>query len=359
MNSFAVILAGGTGTRLWPYSRRRTPKQLVELLGDASMLQETAARLDPIVPPDRIVVVTNMEYVNEVRRQLPDVPPRQVVGEPEALGTAAAVGLGAALVGARDESATTFVLPADHVIEPASRFRSDLERAAAVAAEDHLVTFGIPPTKPETGYGYVELAEALPGEAGAFAVKRFVEKPDPSTAQLYVESGRFLWNSGMFAWTVPAIRAAFDAHLPALGRQVDALIRAARRSGSEFENELPVIWSGITDRTTIDYGIMERSDQVACVPATFTWNDVGSWSALAEVLARDEDDNAVVGRHIGIDTTGTLVFGRSGRMVATIGLDDMVIVDTPDALLVCPKDRAQEVRGIVDELEQSGDTELL
>jgi mannose-1-phosphate guanylyltransferase len=323
------------------------------------MLQTTVERLEPQVPPEQVVIVTNREYVDEVRSQLPHIPARQVVGEPSALGTAAAVGLGAALVGARDPAATMFVLPADHVIEPTDRFQADLVRAAGVAASGRLVTFGIPPTGPETGYGYIEIGDLLPGGSEAFDVVRFVEKPDRATAERYVAGGRHLWNSGMFAWTVDSINRAFDAHLPDLGERMRELTALATSREAGFDARLREIWDRITDHTTIDYGVMEQSDRVACVPATFAWNDVGSWSALADALHSDEMGNCVTGRHIGCDTTGSLVYGRSGRLVATIGLSDMVIVDTPDALLVCPRDRTQDVREIVKRLRSAGDGDLL
>ncbi|MFN2115781.1 MAG: sugar phosphate nucleotidyltransferase, partial [Anaerolineae bacterium] len=254
VSAYAVVLAGGTGTRMWPYSRRSRPKQLLPLIGERSLLQATVERLAPYVPPEHVVVVTNAEYVPEVRRQLPEVPAAQVIGEPSALGTAAAVGLGAAVVGALDSAATMFVLPADHIIEPRSRFHADLARAEEVAATGRLVTFGIPPTGPETGYGYVEIGDPLPGDAGAYDVVRFVEKPDRDTAEEYAAGGRHLWNSGMFAWTVPAISSALAKHLPDLAARV-AELTALDLSGGGQSEKLAEVWARITDRTTIDYGV--------------------------------------------------------------------------------------------------------
>jgi mannose-1-phosphate guanylyltransferase len=357
---YALVLAGGSGTRLWPASRRSRPKQLLPLIGQRSMLARSVARLAPLIPAERVFVLTGAEYVEEVRADLPDLPADQVVGEPSALGTAAALGLGMALVRARAPEALMCVVTADHLIEPEAEFQAALARAAAVARAGHLVTFGIRPTSPETGFGYVELGAALDaprgaaGETIAHAVARFVEKPDRATAERYLAGGRHLWNSGMFAWTVPSIASAFARFLPDLAARLDEITQAAGRA--DFADRLPEIWSRISDRTTIDYGIMERAENVACVPAAFEWRDIGSWSALRDALPKDAAGNAVVGRHLGLDTTGCLVYAPEGRLIATIGLEDMIIVDTGDAVLVCPASRAQEVKDLVDAL-RSGDGE--
>lgn len=359
MSLYAVILAGGTGTRLWPYSRRTRPKQLLPLLSDGSLLQATVRRLAPLVPGERVLVVTATEHAPDVCAQLPDLPARNVVAEPEALGTAAAIGLGAAVVAARDAAATMVVLPADHEIHPAEGFRDDVERAARTAGTGRLVTFGIPPSAPETGYGYIELGEELPGDTGARSVVRFVEKPDFETARRYATDGHHVWNSGMFAWTVPTILAALEEHLPRLGAAVGAMSAAAAAADGPLDARLAEIYATIVDRTTIDYGVMERSRNVACIPATFAWNDVGSWSALAEVLPGDAAGNAVHADHIGHETRDCLVFSSGERVIATVGLEGMIVVDTGDAVLVCPKDRAQDVKAIVSRLETQSREELL
>jgi mannose-1-phosphate guanylyltransferase len=355
MSTFAVVLAGGSGTRLWPLSRRGRPKQLLPLLGTRSLLQATVDRLAPVVTPDRCAVITNREYVVEVRRQLPDVPPEQVVGEPDALGTAAAVALGTAIVAARDAHAVMFVLPADHVIRPVEAFHGDLARAADAARAGFLVTFGIPPTAPETGYGYIEVGDAPEGMLSVRRVARFVEKPSRAVAARYLASGCYLWNSGMFCWSVPSITRDLGRFLPALAAHVADLTAEAKDGADALDAALARVWPQITDRTTIDYGVMERSDRVVCVPATFTWSDVGSWEALGDILPADADGNVVVGRHLGDDTRRCIMYAPSGRLVATVGLSDIVIVDTPDALLVCPRDRAQDVRAIVAALKARSD----
>ncbi len=356
---WALVLAGGSGTRLWPLSRPETPKQLLALTDpERSMLRLTVDRLAPLIPPERVLVLTAADHVAAVREQLPEVPPAQVLGEPAPLGTAAALGLGLAWLRARDPSALMAVLSADHQIAPAEALQADLARAAGLARAGWLVTIGIPPTAPETGFGYIELGEALPPEEGGDGsgrqVLRFVEKPDRARAEAFLAGGRHLWNAGMFAWSVSAIEAAFQRHLPRLAATLDALSTAAAGGEATFSAALARLWPGIEDRTTIDYGIMERAERVACVPAGFQWLDIGSWAAVKETLPLDEEGNAVLGRHLGVDSRDNLIFAPDGRLIATIGLQGMVVVDTPEALLICPVERAQEVKRLVDALRAGG-----
>lgn len=370
---WALVVAGGSGTRLWPYSRRARPKQLLPLLGARSMLQTTVDRLAGRVPPQRVVVVTNAEYAAEVRRQLPDVPAENVVGEPAALGNAAAVALGVGIVAAHDPLATLAVLTADHDIAPVEDFLAALDRAVAAAESGYLVTFGVRPTEPNTGYGYVEIGRPIEGHGVDVAagdepwstrhVVRFVEKPDPATAERYLAAGTHLWNSGMFVWTVPTIAAAYRAHLPRLAGTIDAVADVVR-SGGGLAAALPAIWARVEDRTTIDYGILEPSANVACVPAGFAWRDIGAWPQLADALAADAasvdaDGNAVRGRHVGLDTRGSLIFSPGGLRVATIGLADMVVVVLDDVVLVCPRDRAQDVKRLAEAAAAAGWNDLV
>lgn len=356
---WALVLAGGSGTRLWPLSRPEAPKQLLALTDpERSMLRLTVDRLAPLIPPERVLVLTAADHVDAVREQLPEVPPAQVLGEPAPLGTAAALGLGLAWLRARDPSALMAVLSADHQIAPAEALQADLARAAGLARAGWLVTIGIPPTSPETGFGYIELGEVLPPQEGGDGrgrrVARFVEKPDLARAQAFVAGGRHLWNAGMFAWSVAGIQAAFQRHLPRLAATLDALTAAASQGDAAFADALSRLWPGIQDRTTIDYGIMEPAERVACVPAGFEWLDIGSWAAVKETLPADEDGNAVLGRHLGLDSHDNLIFAPDGRLIATLGLEGMVVVDTPEALLICPIDRAQEVKRLVDALRAGG-----
>lgn len=356
---YALVLAGGSGTRLWPLSQPQSPKQLLALTDpERSMLRLTVDRLAPLVPPERVIVLTAADHVAQVRTQLPELPAGQVLGEPAPLGTAAALGLGVAWLRARDPGATMVVLSADHQIAPAEALQADLGRAAILARHGWLATIGIPPTSPETGFGYIELGETIGaaegGDGRCRRVARFVEKPDRARAEAFVAGERHLWNAGIFAWTVPVIGAAFAAQLPRLAAQLDALTAAAADGDAAFAAALPVVWQSIEDRTTIDYGIMERAERVACVPAGFEWLDIGSWAAVKDTLPADEEGNAVLGRYLGLDSTGNLIFAPGGRLVASIGLEGMIVVDTPEALLICPVDRAQEVKRLVDAL-RSGD----
>lgn len=384
MNLYALILAGGSGTRLWPYSRRNRPKQLLALVGETSMLEQSVTRLAPLVPPERVFVLTAAAYAAEVRTALPQIPPDQVVGEPAALGTAAAIGLGMTLVRARDPEAVMCVVTADHLIAPEDAFRAALADAARVAAAGWLVTFGVRAAAPETSFGYIEFGRRLGAEdlstaafaataspstvdpdtadqvtlsaeplPEAYTVARFVEKPDRATAEGYIAAGTYAWNSGMFAWTAPILAAEIARHLPDLAARLGEIGAAVGRP--DFEARLAEIWSRVTDRTTIDYGIMERSDRVACLPAHFQWRDIGAWDSLKAALPADAEGNAVVGEHLGQGTHGSLIFAKGGRLVATIGVENLVIVDTGDALLVCALDRVQEVKAIVARLAARDD----
>lgn len=359
MTLYAVILAGGSGTRLWPYSRTASPKQLLPLLDGASLLQATVRRLLSTVAPEHVLVLGHPSYLDEMRRQLPELPSTRIIGEPEALGTAAAIGLGAGMVGAEEPGATMLVLPTDHVIAPTDAFLADVSAAQEIARDGWLVTFGIRPDRPEPGYGYMVLGRWLPGRPGARQVERFVEKPDAETINSLMTSGQGVWNSGMFVWTVEAIMHALHEHLPTVGRMAEAVRSGRPADGDWMDRFLAEIYGRVTERTTIDYGVMRHSGRVACVPAQFSWLDVGSWRAVAEALAADESGNTLRGPSLAVETTGSLVFALGGRLVALLGLTDMVVVDTPDALLVCPKARAQDVRLLVESLRKSGDDRLL
>jgi mannose-1-phosphate guanylyltransferase len=351
---YAVILAGGSGTRLWPRSRTEHPKQLLDLVSERTMLQETYDRIAPLVPARNVLVITSWRYVDDVRAQLPYLGEEQIISEPEARGTAPPVALAALLLRERDPDAITFVLPADHAIQDAATFRKALVGAAELAKDDFLVTLGILPTSPETGYGYIEAGDALPAANGMEArrVRRFTEKPNLETAQEFIASGRYFWNSGIFIWRGARILKEFGAHLPDMLAGLEKIL--AGRS------DVPVLSSSWLDlpNTTIDYGIMEKAREVAVIPLDAGWSDVGSWASLFELMPRDGANNAVHGAHIGVETRGSLIYSNR-RLVATIGLEDMIVIDTGDALLICPKDRAQDVKKIVDELKKRDAHDLL
>jgi mannose-1-phosphate guanylyltransferase len=349
-----VILAGGSGTRLWPRSRQALPKQYLDLTGQGTMVQETFARLTPLVPPERILLITNQAYVDLARQQLPDLPPEHIVGEPIMRGTAAAVGLGAVLTQHLRPDAIMASVHADHLILKPDRLRAALAAAAEVAERGSLVTLGIQPTFAHTGLGYVEQGETLPAAGGhpVYRVVRFVEKPDQATAERFLAGGRHSWNSGLFAWRVDRIMAEFEQHMPELHAGLAEIGRAlGTPDGDEtLQRVFPTL-----PHQTIDYGIMEPAEDIAVLPVDIGWTDIGSWGTLLEVLDGDEAGNVVRGPApvFTQDTSNTLIY-TAGRLVAAIGLENLVIVDSGDALLICPKERAEDVRLAVEWLKQTG-----
>lgn len=348
-----VILAGGSGTRLWPRSRQTLPKQFLDLTGHGTMLQETVARLTPLVPSERMLVITNQQHVDLARQQLPQLPPEHVVGEPTPRGTAAAVGLGAVMAQHLRPDAIMASVHADHLILKPERFRAALAAAAEVAERGPLVTLGIQPAFPHTGLGYVEQGQALPaaGDHPVYRVVRFTEKPDLATAQRFVAGGRHSWNSGLFAWRVDRILAEFAQHMPELHAGLAEIGRALGTPAADatLQRVFPTL-----PHQTIDYGIMERAADIAVLPVDIGWTDIGSWGTLLEVLDGDEAGNVVRGNDpvFTLDTRNTLIY-TAGRLVAAIGLEDMIVVDSGDALLICPKDRAEGVRQVVEWLKQT------
>ncbi len=321
------------------------------------MLQEACHRIEPLVPGGKIFVGTGEGYTDVVRRQIPQVPAANIIGEPEGHGTAPCIGLSALYLRRLDPGAVMAVLTADHYIVKADELCRALGAAAQVAEEGRLVTLGIQPSRPATGYGYIERAEKLAQVSGldVYQVEQFTEKPDLPTAQAFVESGRYYWNSGMFIWKVSAILREFEKLMPRFYAQlmeIDAALGTA-----EERAVLERVWPQV-ENETIDYGIMERAEGVAVLPVDIGWSDVGSWATLFELLPADVEGNVVVGQHVGLDTRACLIHG-SRRLIATIGLEDMIVVDTEDALLVCPKGRAQEVRDLVRKLKESGREEYL
>jgi mannose-1-phosphate guanylyltransferase len=354
---YALIMAGGSGTRLWPRSRSSQPKQFLDLLADQTMLQEAQARLLPLVPPDRTLVGTGRDFIDLVRQQLPEVPPANILGEPEGRDTAAAIGLAAVSLRSRDPDAIMAVVTADHRIARPDVLRGALAAGAELAAQGWLVTLGIQPTGPETGYGYVERGERLGAVAdyAAFQVARFVEKPSRERAEQYVRAGTYAWNSGMFIWKVEAILAELSKHLPDLyaGLQLIERDLGTPRAQATFDRVWPEL-----PRKSIDFAVMEKTRQAAVIPVDLGWSDVGSWNSVYDVLPQDANANALVGEHVISDSVRCLVYAPN-RLVAMVGVADLIVVDTGDARLICPRERAQDVKQLVALLRERGNLDLL
>ena len=356
---YIVILAGGSGTRFWPLSRKSTPKQLMSVFGGKSMLQRTVERVLPL-KPKRIMVVTNVLQAAETRSQLQYITgvPVDVVEEPIGRNTAPAVGLAASIIARFDPDGIMAVLPADHYILDEERFRDTLRKGRSVAESGALVTLGIAPTRPETGYGYIEATENR-GSAPA-QVARFVEKPALERALEFLATGRFYWNSGMFVWGACTILDQIRRFMPELSAGLAKLtFDSDLWELSDLRPQISEIYAGIRGES-IDFGVMEKAENVQVIPASFGWSDVGSWSALPEVMEADQDGHVVISARgsASIGSQGCLAYG-GGKLVALVGVSDLIVVDTPDALLVCTKSAAQDVKKVVEELEKRGLGEYL
>ena len=348
---FAVILAGGGGTRLWPVSRRESPKQALRLIGDRTLFEMTVDRLRPMLPLDRILVVTARSQLAILRKQVPDLAEDAFVIEPEGRGTASAIGLAALVCRSNDPQSVMACLPSDHFIADDERFRSLLRQAAELAAADELVTFGIPPEYAATGYGYIHRGEAL-GVSGAFRVLGFREKPEASVAEGYAASGEHYWNSGMFVWRTERILGEIERQMPLLHRCLGEILQLPDRWSSKDVGRL---WAALKPET-VDYGIMEHAQRVAVLPAAgLGWKDIGSWDRLREVLPADKEGNLkLAAEALLMECKNALVYqaGDSRKLIAVLGVRDLVIVDTPDVILVIPAAMSERVRELVRELEK-------
>ncbi|MBN1149118.1 MAG: NTP transferase domain-containing protein [Anaerolineales bacterium] len=352
----AVIMAGGGGTRLWPLSREKRPKQMLSLFDESTLFQTSASRLLDVFPPERIFVVTVRDQAENLRAQAPYIPAENFLLEPMPRGTAPVVGLAAVALQARDPQAIMAVLTADHYIGKIDRFHQLLVTAHDVAEAGHLVTLGIEPSFPATGFGYIQRGEMLGAYRGldVYRVLRFKEKPAEDQARAMLEDGEHSWNSGMFVWKVETIMDEFKRQMPDLHRALQAIAQAWHTAERQFVIES--VWPGIHPET-IDYGIMEGANSVALIPAAgLEWSDVGSWDSLFDLLDCDENGNIVMGgEHVGLDTQQTLVYvDKTRRLIVTIGVNNLVLVDTGDVLLVCSKDQAQRVRQVVNQLKLQG-----
>jgi mannose-1-phosphate guanylyltransferase len=350
----AVVMAGGVGTRFWPRSREKTPKQLLEILGKGSMLQNTVKRLEGIVTPSDTFVVTNRVQRGLVEKQLPAVPAENIIDEPVGRNTAPCIGLASLFVRRRDPSAVMVVIPADHVIHDVEEFHRVLQVAITTATESSsLLTIGIHPTRPETGYGYIQFhteeAESPPrATEGVMKVKTFAEKPNLQTAERFLASGDFLWNSGMFVWKAEAILREITMCLPELSEEL-ARIEEAIGTPS-YQSTLEKVY-GMIRGISIDYGVMERSEHVYVIRGDFGWSDLGSWDEVSLQSGKDSGGNTITGSVIQIDTENCYIYSPD-RLVATVGVDNLIVVNTDDALLVCRKGRSQDVKEIADYLKR-------
>ncbi len=370
-NAYAVIMAGGVGKRFWPASRRSRPKQLLALgPSEKSLLRATVDRIGSLIPAERTIVVTSASLLDAVTAELDTVPKENFLAEPVGRNTAPCVGWAAHSVLRRDPEAVLAVLPADHYISDAAAFTDVLERSLAAAAAGDLVTVGIQPTRAETGYGYLELGDDMGsnGDVGsndeggtqmngeARRVHRFVEKPEKARAEQFVASGRYLWNSGMFFFRADVIRDAIQTHLPSLGQELEQYDRAA--ASNQETSRVQETYQTLPD-ISIDHGVMEKERRVAVVEGSFGWSDLGSWTSSWELSSQNADGNAVPADAVTIDTRGCMVRAPNGKRVALVGVRDLVIVDTADALLVVPRDRAQQVKDVVAEFEERSDSDIL
>ena len=360
-NIYAVIMAGGGGTRFWPWSREKQPKQMLPILSSRSMIQETVERILPLVPPERVLIVTSRRQLEKIRKEVPGIPKVNFLAEPVGRNTAPCLCLGALQIRKLDPQAVMIALPADHYISNPKGFLQTLKAAAGfAAARDFLVTLGVRPTEPETGYGYIQKGDAIGrvGRVPVFRVRAFREKPKLAQAKAYLRRGDSLWNSGIFIWKAGIFLQEVERCLPRLYRRMLPLETSlgTPRAGRTLAKVYPSL-----DPISVDYGVMEKAENVALVEARFPWSDVGSFAALGKVRPRDKNGNTLIPGRSGIlalDSSNCLIRGEE-KLIAVLGLKDLVVVEAGNALLVCPRERAQDVRLVLDELKKRGWKEYL
>jgi mannose-1-phosphate guanylyltransferase len=347
MNIYAVIMAGGVGSRFWPRSKKKTPKQLLKIIGENTMIQDTVNRLKGIIPPENIYIITNKLQMSGVLTQLPELPVENVIEEPFGRNTAACIGLASILIRKKDPDAVTLVLPADHIIKGEEEFNDTLLSAAKFADESEaIVTIGIPPTRPETGYGYIQIDENAVSDS-VYKVLTFAEKPNYQTAVRFVDSGDFFWNSGMFIQKIEVILGEMKEFMPDLHEGLMTISDAIGQD--DYEDILTNVY-GRLKKISIDYGIMEHSKKVYLIKGNFDWSDVGSWEAVYELSMKDENGNSKVG-NVYLDTAVDSYVYSPDRLTALIGVDNLIVINDEDALLICRRDKAQDVKKVVDYLQ--------
>ncbi len=348
-------MAGGQGTRFWPVSREGKPKQFLEIGGSGTMLQETAARFQPYLAEGDVYVVCGQRYVQQVREQLDQLQEDQIIVEPSARNTAPCIGLAALYLRRHFPDEVMSVFPSDHVIQDVAEFHQVLQAAQELAREGWLVTFGIHPSYPATGYGYVQKGDLLGEFAGCAAheVAGFTEKPDRSRAEQFLQEGQYYWNSGMFVWSIDRILTEMERHMP-------ELYRALMEIDGSWEDPVSMekIYSGL-EKTSIDVGVMEKAEKIAVLPCKLGWSDVGNWRALEQVEKSDEKGVISNRPYVNIDSRDSVLYASEGKLIALVGVEDLVVVDAPDALLICARERIEEVKQVVEQLKKLGWDEYL
>lgn len=347
MKTYAIIMAGGVGSRFWPRSREKMPKQLLRIFGENTMIQDTVQRINRIVPGERTFIVTNRVQKDEIKKQLPQLPAENIIVEPFGRNTAACIGLASIIINNFNSDAVTVVLPADHIIRDVDAFTDIMKSAIQFAYESKgLVTIGIQPTRPETGYGYIQ-REEKEIEKNIFKVKTFAEKPNYQTAEKFLESGDFLWNSGMFIWRVDVILEEIKKHMPDLYEGLEKLQKHLMKD--DFQRQLELVY-GMLRSISIDYGVMEKSDRVYVIRSTFGWSDVGSWEEVYLLSHKDDNGNCIKGNCFIDEVKNSYIFTED-KFTAVLGLENIIVINTDDALLVANRTHSQDVRKVVDYLK--------
>ncbi len=349
---YALIMAGGAGTRLWPKSRKEHPKQLHSLVTKNSLIQETVSLIKPLVPLEKIWIVTNKNYVDKIKKQIPKVPQKNIICESHPLGTACAVGLGMIKLKKIDPLGKVVVLWSDSHIQKKKRFISVLKLAEKVAQKTPGVIIGVNPTFPSVAYGYIQMGSDIRqfGKMKVFKIKKFIEKPDIKKAEDFLDSWEYLWNPGISVWEISKFLGLFKKFLP---KHSKALAKVEKVLDTKKEQKVMAYEFKNLGPIPIDYAIYERAKNLAVVPADLGWSDIGNWAALKDLLSKTKEGNVVKGEYIGIDTSGSLIHGYD-RLIVTVGMKNIVIVDTDDVILVCPKDRAQDVKKVIEKLKKDG-----
>lgn len=362
-HNYAVILAGGGGTRLWPKSRNQNPKQFLKLFGEETLMQSAVNRISKIIPWERIIVVTNELYIKDVKKQLPQVPEQNIIAEPQKRDTAMAMLVGSLFAKQLDPKAVVINIASDHVVQDENEFLRVVRSALAVASEkEYLVTVGITPTFPSTGFGYIKIGEdlrKLDKSLSLFRVKSFTEKPNQATARAFISTGKYFWNANMYVWSVATLEEAFDKYMPKMHQLAKPLGEGSLKN---FHKNIKHIYEE-AESISIDYAISEKADNLVLIPGDFGWNDVGDWRVVYDLKTKNLSGNVVLGdgeqvKSLTIDSHDNLIH-TDGRLIALVGVSEMIIVDTPEILMILPKNRSQEVKKIVDRLKEETKSEYL